>query len=54
MSNGLKPVVELMPSMYQPSKAELEEEIHIDATPEELARALGRQVTVRHLDPEKM
>ena len=49
-----KPVVELPPSSYQPTKAELEEEIHIDAIPEELARALGRQVEVRFLTPEKM
>ena len=47
MSKDPKPVVELMPSSYQPSKAELEEEVHIDATPEELARAVLRQVDVR-------
>ena len=46
-----KPVVELKHSSYQPSKAELEEDMRIDASPEELARALGRQVEVRHSKP---
>ena len=40
------PVVRIKPSSYQPSKAELEEPVKIDATPEELARALGRKVRV--------
>ncbi len=31
---------------YQPKKSELEEEFYIDATPEELARAVLRQVNV--------
>lgn len=38
--------VRVKPYSYQPSKAELEEPVKIDATPEELARALGRQVRV--------
>ena len=42
------PTIELVPSSYQPSKAELEEEIHIEATPEDLARAVGRQVEIRY------
>ena len=41
-----KPEVRLKPSNYQPSKAELEERVHIDATPEELVRAAFRQVNV--------
>ena len=52
--NTTKPVIELPPSSYQPSKAELEEEIHIPMTPEELARAVGRQVVVREIEPEKL
>ena len=39
-------VVKLKPSTYQPSKAELEEPIQIDVTPEELARAVVRPVNV--------
>ena len=53
MKNEPKPVVELMPSSYLPSKAELEEEVHIDATPEELARAVLRQVVVREAEQGK-
>ncbi len=41
-----KPVVRLRPASYQPKKAELEEDMSIDATPEELARAAFRLVTV--------
>ena len=46
-----KPVVELKHPSYQPSVAELKEDIRIDASPEQLARALGRQVEVRHSEP---
>ena len=44
-----KPVVDLVRAAYQPSKAELEEEIKLPegTTPEDLARAVTRQVTVR-------
>lgn len=43
------PVVELVRSGYQPSKADLEEEIGFpeEATPEELARAVTRTVQVK-------
>lgn len=37
------------PAKYQPSKAELEEDMSIDATPEELARSALRQVNVRYI-----
>lgn len=40
------PTLKLKSSRYQPSKAELEEEIRIDATPEELARAVLRDVNI--------
>ena len=33
-----KPVVRVKPATYQPSRAELEEDMAIDTTPEELAR----------------
>ena len=45
------PVVRIKPSSYQPSKAELEEDFRVDAAPEELARAVLRQVRVVR-DPE--
>ena len=41
-----KPVVEVRPYSYQPSKAELEADISVDASPEEIRDALMRPVTV--------
>ena len=41
-----KPAVRLKPSSYQPSKAELEEDMRIDATPEALLRAVVRDVKI--------
>ena len=41
--------VEVRESSYQPSKAELEEDVSIDATPDEVARALTRTVNVRRV-----
>ena len=37
-----KPVVKLRHSSYQPSKAELNEDMRVDASPEDIARAVGR------------
>ena len=39
--------VRLRPASYQPTKAELEENMSIDATPEELARVAFRPVTIK-------
>lgn len=44
--NTMRPVIRVKPSTYQPSRAELREDVRIDATPDELARALGRKVRV--------
>ena len=41
-----RPVVRVKPSTYQPTRAELREEVRIDATPEELARTVLRPVRV--------
>ena len=41
-----KPVLRVRPYSYQPKKKELEEDVRIEATPEELARAILRPVTV--------
>ena len=38
--------IHVKPTTYQPSKAELEEPIRVDATPEELARAIMQPTTV--------
>lgn len=39
--------LKLKPDSYQPSKAELEKKIHIDATPEDLAKAMVREVNIK-------
>lgn len=49
-SGQAAPTVTLKRSTYQPSKAELEEPIQIDATPEDLARAVVRPVNVVYED----
>ena len=41
-----KPVVRVRPHTYQPSKAELEEDVRLDATPEELVRAVLQPVRI--------
>ena len=48
------PTVEVVDSSYQPSKAELEADVSIDATPDEVARAITRTVrTSRVKAPSK-
>ena len=42
-----KPTVRVHPATYQPSKAELEEDVSIDTTPVELARVALQPVTVK-------
>ena len=42
-----KPIVRLRPASYQPTRAELEEDMSIDTTPEELAKVAFRPVTVK-------
>lgn len=41
-----RPTVRVKPHGYQPHKAELEEAVKVEATPEELARAVLRPVDV--------
>ena len=42
-----KRTVEVVPRTHQPSKAELEQRVKIDASPEKLAKKLMQPVTVR-------
>ena len=42
-----KPVVTLKPDRYQPTKAEMEKDITVPVSPERLAKAAVRDVTVR-------
>ena len=39
-------IVKLRSNKYQPTKAELEEDVKIDATPDELARAVLSRVKI--------
>lgn len=48
-----RPVVEVADSRYQPTKAEMEEEVVIDASPEELLRAVVHDVEIRISDLKK-
>ena len=41
-----KPTVEVKPRSYRPTKAELEADMSIQATPEELVRAVMRPMRV--------
>ncbi len=42
-----KPVVVVRPSSYQPRKAELEEDVTVDATPEDGRAALMQSVLLK-------
>ena len=42
-----KPVVCVRPSSYQPSKRELEDDVSVDAAPEDVRAALMRTVTIK-------
>ena len=48
-----KPEVRVQPATYQPSKAELEEDMAIDTTPEELARVALQPMTVKTIGKDK-
>ena len=48
-----KPAVEVMGSGYQPTKAEMEEAIVVDASPEQLLQAVVHNVEIRIVDLKK-
>ena len=41
-----RPTIRVKPHSYQPSKAELEEPIRVDATPQKLAKAVVTPVRI--------
>lgn len=43
------PEVEIVRPTYQPSKAELEEDLRVDATSEEAVQALAQPVRIRYV-----
>ena len=45
--------VEIVRSDYQPSKAELEEDMNIDASLEELVQAVAEPVTIKYIPRPK-
>ena len=47
MSAEPKDAVRVKPCSYQPSKAELEEDVSVNATPEEVARAMSPRRPVK-------
>ena len=48
-----KPAVRVRPYSYQPSKAELEEDVSVNATPEEVARAMAPRRSVQEPKGER-
>ncbi len=46
-------VVEIVRSDYQPSQAELEADMSIDASPEELAQAVLQPTTIKYIPRPK-
>ncbi len=46
------PVVKILPSSYKPTKAALEEDVSVDATPDDVARSLTRTVTIKAVREE--
>ncbi len=45
--------VDVVNPSYQPSRAELREDLRVDATFEELSKAVVQPVKVRHVNPKK-
>ena len=43
-----RPTVDLVRSDYQPSKAELEQDMRIDVTPDALAKAIVSPINIRY------
>lgn len=48
-----RPTVEVAEPTYQPSKAELEADLRVDATFEQAVKALAKDVTLKHVKVRK-
>ena len=48
-----RPIIEVRSGKYQPGKAELEEDVSIDTTPEELARVALHPMTVKTIGEDE-
>ena len=53
MTDKHKPDLWIRSPKYQPTKAEMEEDVRVDATPEELAKAILRPVNVRYIGEDE-
>lgn len=45
-----RPVVEVVKPTYQPSKAELDADLRVDATFEQAVKALSKPVNIKHVE----
>ena len=48
-NNGNRPTLKVKPRSYQPTKAELEEDLSVPTTPEHLAKCITRTVKIEEV-----
>ena len=48
-----KPVLWVQPMTYQPKKAEKEDDMSVNTSPEDLIRAVMRPVNIKHIGEDK-
>ena len=53
MPKKFKPTVHLKHPSYQPSRVELEEDVSIDTTFEEMTQAVGKEVRIKYVTKPK-
>ena len=53
MTDKPKPDLWVRPTIYQPKKAEKEEDMSVDASPEEILQAVMRPVNIQHIDKDE-
>ena len=53
MTDKPKPDLWVRPTIYQPKKAEKEEDMSIDAPPEAILQAVMRPVNIKHIGKDK-
>lgn len=53
MTDKPKPALWVQPMTYQPKKAEKEGDMSVDASPEDLIRAVMRPVNIKHIGEDE-
>ena len=53
MTDKPKPDLWVRPTTYQPKKAEKEEDMSIEASPEEILQAVMRPVNIKHIGEDE-